>query len=239
MPVMTMHACSQSDGALSRRNSRTSAAAPLRYAFVAARVSATAATAAITGPADPTATRSRSASGTALPAREPRTVTVATANARYTVVVTANAIAITLGSCRAGSRKRAVSGAIASQPMNDSISTEAAWPSDVQPCGANGVAFDSRADGAEPATANTTRMISTATSTSCAAVVARAPARVSASTAASNSAAASTPTVRPPPSNSATYAPPIRQTTGAPTTTPARKHQPTARPGRTPRPAAV
>jgi len=49
---------------------------------VAARVSATAATAATTGPAEPTATRSNSASGTGLPAAAPSTAIVAAASAR-------------------------------------------------------------------------------------------------------------------------------------------------------------
>lgn len=77
-----------------------------------------------------------------------------------------NAMAMTRGSCRAGSANREVSGATASQPTNDSISVDAARPIDGQPCGANGTQFAARADGVDPATATTTTAISSATSTS-------------------------------------------------------------------------
>jgi len=119
-------------------------------------------------------------------------------------VVTRNATVMIRGSWRAGSRSRAVSGAMASQPTNDSISTEAAPPSEAQPCGANGVQLANRAACAEPSTATTTSPISTATSTSCAAIVARAPPKVSAITTASNTAPAATPAARPPPSSAPT-----------------------------------
>jgi len=52
-------------------------------------------------------------------------------------VVTASAIAITLGSCRCGLAKRVVSGATASQPTNDSIRVVAARPTGGQPSGAS------------------------------------------------------------------------------------------------------
>ena len=71
------------------------------------------------------------------------------------------------GSCRPGSRNRATSGEMASHPTKDSISTDAARPTDHQPCGANGVQFSTRACGAAPSTATATRTASTATSASC------------------------------------------------------------------------
>ena len=52
-------------------------------------------------------------------------------------MVTASAIAITLGSCRCGLAKRVVSGATASQPTNDSIRVVAARPTGGQPSGAS------------------------------------------------------------------------------------------------------
>src|ERR1700728_4514029 len=55
------------------------------------------------------------------------------------------------GSCRAGSAKRVVSGATASQPANENISVAAALPTESQPCGANGVQFAARAAVADPA----------------------------------------------------------------------------------------
>ena len=128
---------------------------------------------------------------------------------------------------------------MASQPTNDSISTEAAPPTEAQPCGANGVQCAALAAGADPTTATTTSTTSTATSANCTEVVGRTPPNVSTSTTVSNTAAATTPVSRPPPSSAATYPPPIRQTTGAPHTTPARKHQPTARPTLGPSPAAA
>ncbi|HMG62372.1 MAG TPA: hypothetical protein VK599_05435, partial [Streptosporangiaceae bacterium] len=69
---------------------------------------------------------------------------VAIARPRYSAVVVANAMAMTRGSCRAGLANRAVSGATASQPTNDSISVAAARPMASQPCGANGVQFAAR-----------------------------------------------------------------------------------------------
>src|SRR5690606_40422082 len=101
---------------------------------------------------------------------------------------------------RRGSRSLAVIGAIASQPTNDSIRAALAPPTAVQPCGANGVQFAHRADGAAPTTAATTRTTRTATSTSCAVLLVLAPPRVRATTAASSTAAATTVVVRPPPS---------------------------------------
>ena len=119
-------------------------------------------------------------------------------------MVTRNATVMIRGNWRDGSRSRAVSGAMASQPTNDSISTDAALPSEAQPCGRNGVQLANRAACAEPTTATTTSPTSTATSTSCAAIVARAPPKVSAITTASSTAPAATPTVRPPPSSTPT-----------------------------------
>ncbi|MDT7592540.1 MAG: hypothetical protein QOD82_1575 [Pseudonocardiales bacterium] len=118
--------------------------------------------------------------------------------------VSTNAMVMMRGSWRAGSRSRAVSGAMASQPTKDSISTEAALPTDAQPCGANGVQLVALAADTDPSTATSTRPISTATSTNCAVVVVRAPPNVSASTTPSSSAAAATLTVRPPPSSTPT-----------------------------------
>jgi hypothetical protein len=63
------------------------------------------------------------------------------------------ASAITRGSCRSASRRRAVIGAIASHPTNDSMSTVPAVPIADQPCGANGVQLSMRADGSAPTTA--------------------------------------------------------------------------------------
>jgi len=118
--------------------------------------------------------------------------------------VTANAIAMIRGSWRAGSRSRAVSGAMASQPTKDSMSTEAALPTEAQPCGANGVQCAALAARADPATATSTSATSTPTSANCTDVLAHAPPKVSTSTTASSAAAASTPVSRPPPSSSAT-----------------------------------
>src|SRR5258705_12933978 len=95
-------------------------------------------------PAGPIATLSRSASGTVV--ADPSTLIVAIARPRYSAVVTASAIAITLGSCLDGFANRVVSGATASQPTNDSMRVVAAWPMDSQPCGANGFQWESCAD---------------------------------------------------------------------------------------------
>src|SRR5579862_3301937 len=104
-----------------------------------------AATAAMPGPAVPTARLSRPASGTSVAARGPRTLIVATARPRYSAVVTARAMATARGNCRDGSAKRVVSGATASQPTNENISVAAALPTVSQPCGANGVQLAARA----------------------------------------------------------------------------------------------
>ena len=82
-----------------------------------------------------------------------------------------------------------MSGAIASQPTKEKITTAAARPTAVQPCGANGVQLLARADPAEPITATATITISTPTSTSWADVVVRAPPSPSASTTSSTAAA--------------------------------------------------
>ena len=89
-------------------------------------------------------------------ARGPSTLIVATARPRYSAVVTARAMATARGSCRAGSAKRVVSGATASQPTNENISVAAALPTESQPCGANGAQLPARAAVADPATATTT-----------------------------------------------------------------------------------
>ena len=115
-----------------------------------------------------------------------------------------NAIPITRGSWRPGLRSRAVSGATASQPTNDSISVDAARPMDGQPCGANGVQLAARAAGAEPATATTTTAMSSPTSTSWAAVVARTPPRARPSTASSSALATRARMSWPPPARSVT-----------------------------------
>ena len=78
-----------------------------------------------------------------------------------------NAIATTRGSRRRALPNRAVSGATASQPTNDSMITEAALPTAAQPCGANGCQLAIRADGADPATPATTTATSSTTSTIC------------------------------------------------------------------------
>jgi Lrp/AsnC family leucine-responsive transcriptional regulator len=143
---------------------------------------------------------------------------------------------MTRGSWRAGSPSRAVSGAIASHPTKESISADAARPTAAAPCGANGVQCSARAAGAEPSTATATSTTSTPTRASCTEVVARAPAAVTASTIPSSPAAATAMAVRPPPHSAPGYPPPIRPTTGAPHTAPARKHQTTARPARSPNP---
>ncbi len=135
-------------------------AAPLMYALVAPMVSTMAAAAAMAGPAAPTARLSRPASGTSVAARGPSTLIVATARPRYSTVVTARAMATARGSCRAGSAKRVVSGATASQPTKENISVAAALPRESQPCGANGVQLLARAAAADPATATTTTPVS-------------------------------------------------------------------------------
>src|SRR5215467_14145702 len=148
--------------------------APLTYALTAPTVSTTAAAAAAMLPAGPIATLSKSASGTVVPG--PSTLTVAMANPRYRAVVTARAIAITLGSCLEGLANRVVSGATASQPTNDSIRVVAAWPTESQPCGANGLQRSICAYRPDPMTETATTVISKATSTSCAPALARSPA---------------------------------------------------------------
>ena len=115
------------------------------------------------------------------------------------MAVTANAVAITRGSCRAGSRKRPVSGATASQPTKDSMSVDAARPTEAQPCGANGVQLAACAAGADPATATTATAISSATRISCAVVVARTPTRARPSTASRRIAATAEVRAWPPP----------------------------------------
>src|SRR5579859_5658185 len=125
-----------------------------------------AAAAATSGPAVPMAWLSSAASGMSVAAEGPRTLIVATARLRYSAVVAASAMATARGSCRAGSANRVVSGATASQPANENISVAAALPTDIQPCGANGVQLATRAPGAEPLTAATTTTVSRLTSTS-------------------------------------------------------------------------
>jgi hypothetical protein len=115
--------------------------APFMYALTAPTVSTMAAAAAAMPPAGPIATVSRLASGTVPAAPAPSTLTVAIARPRYRIVVIASAIAMTLGSCLAGLANLVVSGATASQPTNESIRVVAAWPTDGQPCGVNGVQF--------------------------------------------------------------------------------------------------
>src|SRR6185437_14842090 len=117
--------------------------------------------------------------------------------ATYTADVTTKAMSITRGSWRSGSRSLLVMGAIASQPTKDSISTVAAGPTDAGPWGANGVQLCSRRWPAPPRTATATSAMSTTTSPSCAALDARAPARVTASTASSRMAASALPAPRP------------------------------------------
>ncbi|MBV9383896.1 MAG: hypothetical protein JO242_24930 [Streptosporangiaceae bacterium] len=164
-------------------------------------MSTTAATAAAAIPGRPMAWVSRAASGTAVPAPRPRTAIVATARPRYRPVVTANAAAITRGSCLPGSAKRAVRGATASQPMKDSIRVAAAWPRASQPWGANGTQFAARADGADPATAPAMTTTSRATSTSCVPAVARIPASASPRTTSNRPAAMAHSAARPPPAS--------------------------------------
>ncbi len=118
---------------------------------------------------------------------------------------------------------------MASHPTKDSISTDAARPTDHQPSGANGVQFSTRACGAAPSTATATSTASSATRASCTPPRTARPASAMATTTASSTAASSTVAVGPPPIRSATYPAPIKHTTGAPSTTPARKHQPTTR----------
>ncbi len=167
--------------------------------MTAPRVRTTAATAAATGPAVPTARASRLASGTSVPAAGPSTAIVATARARYSTAVTANAVPMTRGSWRSGSRNRVVSGATASQPTNDSIRVAAARPIALHPCGANGAQWLARAPGAEPVTAITMITISSATSTSWAVLLARTPPRARASTTSSSTAATAQRASGPPP----------------------------------------
>jgi hypothetical protein len=118
--------------------------------------------------------------------------------------VTANAIAVTRGSSRSGRANRAVSGATASQPANDSIRVAAARPTAAQPSGANGAQLAARADGADPATATTTTTISSPTSPSWAAVLARTPPRARPSTASSSAPATAARISWPPPASSVT-----------------------------------
>ena len=167
-------------------------------------MSSTAAPAATARPAGPIAIASRSASGTLPPAARPSTAVVAAAMARYSAAVVPNAIATTRGSRRRALPNRAVSGATASQPTNDSMITEAALPTAAQPCGANGCQLAIRADGADPATAATTTATSSTTSTICTPVLARIPASARPSTASSRPAATAVAIAWPPPARLAT-----------------------------------
>lgn len=151
----------------------------------------------------------------------------------------ANAAPVTRGSCRRGSASRPVSGAIASQPTKASITEDAALPTAIQPWATNGVQFAARPCGSEPIAASAATTIRVPTSTSCTEVPTRVPPRVMTTTATSSTPAASTAPDRPQPNSAATYQPPIRQTTGAPSTAPATKHQATTRLARGPSPAAV
>src|SRR6266700_216516 len=90
-------------------------------------------------------------------------------------VVVAKAMAMTRGSWREGAANRVVSGATASQPTNDSMRVEAAWPMAAQSGGADGVQLAVWADGADPASATMPTAISRATSISCTIVVAQTP----------------------------------------------------------------
>ena len=110
------------------------------------------------------------------------------------------------GSCRSGSRSRAISGEIASQPTNESISTAAARPIAHQPCGANGVQCSTaglrRAPRPRPPITSTT---STPTSAELHAAADARPATVMASTTTASSTAASATVARgPPPTSSRT-----------------------------------
>ena len=91
---------------------------------------------------------------------------VVVARPRYSRAVVPNAMPVTRGSCRAGSRNLVVSGATASQPTKESIRVEAARPTASQPWGANGAQLAARSAVADPATAITTTTISRAMSTS-------------------------------------------------------------------------
>ena len=162
-------------------------------------VRTTAATAAATCPAWPTARTSRLASGTSVPAAGPSTAIVVTARARYSTAVRPNAAPMTRGSSRSGLPNRLVSGATASQPTNDSISVAAARPIAPQPCGANGAQLPARAAGAEPPTAIAMITISNATRTSWAALLARTPPRARPITTSSSTAATRLRASRPPP----------------------------------------
>src|SRR5215472_7136553 len=180
------------------------ASAPVTYALTVPMVKRTAATAATAGPAVPTARPSRAANGTDVAEAGPSTPIVTTARPRYSAEVVASAIAITRGSCLAGLANRVVSGATASQPMNDSISVVAARPTDGHPCGANGVQFAVVTDEADPATATVTSVISKPTKTSWTPVLARSPIAARTRTASSSSAAATDVASRPPPIRSVT-----------------------------------
>ena len=159
-------------------------------------------------------------------------------------MVTARAMAITRVSCRRGSRNRVVSGATASQPTKESISSAAAWPTAVHPCGANGAQFAARAIGAAPLTATVTTTMSSATISSWAVVLLRSPpaARVSTTSSSSPAMAAwapASPAPCSPPMTAVTYPAPMMQTMGAPMMTPARNDQPAARPAQLPSPAVT
>ena len=153
--------------------------------------------------------------------------------------VTPNDIAVIRGSVRPGSASRRVSGAIASHPTNDIISTDAADPVAPQPCGAKGVQCVARAACSDPTTAAAITASSNAIMPICTLVPMRAPASVSVVTSANNPAATTAVLIRPPPVSAVMYPAPIRHTTGAPSTTAVTKHQPTARPARRPSPAVV
>jgi hypothetical protein len=157
-------------------------------------------------------------------------------------VVTARAMAITRVSCRRGSRNRVVSGATASQPTNDSMSSAAACPTAAHPCGANGAQFAARAIRADPLTATVTTTMSSATSSSWAVALLRSPPAARASTTSSSKPAMiawapASPGPRNAPMTAVTYPAPMMQTMGAPDMTPARKDQPAARPAQSPSPA--
>jgi len=119
-------------------------------------------------------------------------------------VVTAIAIPMTFGSCLAGRANRAVSGATASQPTNESISVAAACPTDIQPCGANGLQYPILAEAAEPATATVMTATSRPTSRSCAPVLVRSPLIARTITTMSSSPATAAVAERPPPASRVT-----------------------------------
>ena len=117
---------------------------------------------------------------------------------------------------RAGLRYSPLSEVTASQPANAQTSSAAAVPTASQPCGANGVRLSSWAWGSETRVAASSSTPRTPAITSCTRPETRSPNQFIAATIAMIPPVASSWVLRPPPSESATYAPAKPAAVGAP-----------------------